>query len=237
MEKRVKKGLLQDKQLLSSLLISGLAVALLWIIHVGADLLSLNLTGGGILPRKAEGLFGILTAPFIHGSYEHLLSNSAPGFVLLAAILYFYRPLALQVVIWTWFMTGLWVWIAANSAYHIGASGVIYGFAGYLFFSGLFRRETYATAIAMLMVFLYGGMLWGVFPGQEGISWESHLFGGIAGLVLAWFFRRRYRQARRKYSWENEPEEVRGDDQAYWNYRPQYYTAVDEEIEEQNSLK
>jgi len=149
----------------------------------------IDLTVWGIYPRTQHGLWGILFAPLLHGSIPHLVSNT-PTFILLnASILFFYRKIAWGVIASIWLLTGLSVWLLARSSYHIGASGLIYGFAGFLFFSGLFRGEFKSLMIAVAIAFLYGGMVYGVFPGQRGVSWESHLFGGISGLLTAYWFR------------------------------------------------
>ncbi len=145
------------------------------------------------MPLKAEGLKGILFAPLIHGSIEHLVSNSVPLFLLSAALFYYYRPKAWQIIILSWLMTGLWVWLFARGrSYHIGASGVVYALASFHFVSGIIRREPKLAAFSLLITFLYGSLVWGIFPGfavKERISWESHLMGGIAGLVLAFFYK------------------------------------------------
>ena len=195
-------------------------VALLGLIHV--TLLFLNINPGifGIGPRSPEGLVGILTSPFVHGDWAHLLSNAAPMFVFVAAILYFYRKAALSATLWIWLMTGIWVWIVGQyGSHHIGASGLIYGFAAFLFFSGVFRKDIRSMALSLVIAFFYGGMVWGVLPAEEGVSWESHLFGFIAGTLNAWYHRKVGKAPQKKYSWELEPESTADDANAVWNYR------------------
>jgi membrane associated rhomboid family serine protease len=149
----------------------------------------LGLARFGILPRTLIGLRGILFSPFIHGGVNHLLSNSVPLLVLGWFTVYFYPKATGRVVLVSWLATGLWVWSMGRESYHIGASGMVYSLAGFLFFSGLFRRRIALMAVSLIVVFLYGSMWWGVLPLEPGVSWESHLFGGIVGTLMAWWYR------------------------------------------------
>jgi membrane associated rhomboid family serine protease len=143
----------------------------------------------GIHPREISGLIGIIMAPLIHGDFNHLINNSVPLVVLTTAILYFYRPIAYKVIALMWVITGFCVWLGAiSSGYHIGASGVIYAEAAFLFFSGVLRKNMKLLAISLLVIFLYGSMVWGIFPIDLTISWESHLFGGLTGMVFAFIY-------------------------------------------------
>lgn len=169
----------------------------------------ISLADWGVYPKTMRGIIGILTSPFIHGDWSHLGANSASLFVLTAALFYFYRKIAIQVFLLIWFMTGLWVWMGARDAYHIGASGLVYGVAAFLFVSGLIRRDPKLSALAMVVVFLYGSLIWGIFPSffpEKNISWESHLGGFIAGGVLAVYFREKGPR-KPKYSWEEEDDD------------------------------
>jgi hypothetical protein len=136
------------------------------------------------------------------------------------ALFYFYRPVGYRVFFLTWFITGLTVWIFARSAYHIGASGLVYGLASFLFFSGIIRNNINLLAISLLVVFLYGGLVWGIFPFDFKISWESHLMGGVTGLVLSFFYRR-YGPPPVTYEIddEDEAEDEDGDSEG-WNDSP-----------------
>jgi membrane associated rhomboid family serine protease len=166
----------------------------------------------GIYPLKLYGLLGIITAPLVHNDFSHLINNSVPFLILSFATFYFYRPLGLRVLLLTWLMTGIWVWCGAREAYHIGASGVVYGLASFLFFSGAIRRKPELAAISLIVVFLYGSMIWGIFPFIPDVSWESHLSGGVAGLILAVIYRNIGPQ-RKIYDWEFENEEPDWDEQ------------------------
>lgn len=186
-------------------------VAFLWAIHL------LQLSQGwdfywlGIRPGDLEGLIGIITAPLIHGqgdhgritieSFKHLINNSAPLLVLGWTMFYFYRPLALKVIVFIQLFSGLWIWLSARESFHIGASGLVYGMLAFVFFSGLLRREQRLVAISLLVTFLYGSMFWGIFPIKTDVSWESHLMGGMAGSLLALYYRKEGPQ-RPYYQWE-----------------------------------
>lgn len=164
-------------------------VLILWFVKSLEKLMSIDLGFLGILPRNLYGTIGILTSPLIHGDIMHLISNSFPLIFLGIGVIYFYNKIAKIVFIWIYLMTGIWVWIVAREAYHIGASGLVYGLVSFLFFSGLFRREPRSIAISLVVIFLYSGMLAGLFPTNSSISWESHLLGAFAGVFCAFYFR------------------------------------------------
>ena len=177
------------RRLLTAVLPPALAVALLWIVFAFDRVYHLDLYRFGVLPRVAKGLVGIIVSPFVHDDLEHLFNNSAPIMVLGWLLVYFKPKATGRVVLASWMLGGLWVWLTARDSYHIGASGIIYGMAAFLFFSGLLRRRIALMAVSLIVVFLYGSMVWGVLPIQPRISWESHLFGAVAGVVMAWFYR------------------------------------------------
>ncbi len=179
---------------------------ILWSIKLTETILNINFGTLGIYPLHVNGLQGILFAPLIHGNYSHLFTNSGPLLVLGTAIFYFYRSIAFKVIFLAWIITGIWVWFGGRDAFHIGASGLIYALASFLFFSGFIRKSVELIAISFVIVFLYGGMIWGIFPLRENISWESHLMGGISGFILAIYYQDHGPQ-RKRYSWEFEEEE------------------------------
>lgn len=164
-------------------------MVLLWFIELVKILFDVNMTRLGILPREWHGLFGVLSAPLIHGDFKHLLSNSFPLVVLSTLMFYFYPKKTIETVVCIWLIGGFWVWIFAGSGYHIGASGIIYGMAAYLVVTGFLRKERSSIAVALIVVFLYGSMIWGVFPIRQGVSWESHLLGAVAGVIIAIYHR------------------------------------------------
>jgi Uncharacterized membrane protein (homolog of Drosophila rhomboid) len=206
-----KEGAFYKRKLLLSMIIPGIFVFLMWLVKIVEVLFDIDLTRFGIYPLTVQGLPGILLSPFIHADFTHLFSNSVPLFFLSLALFYFYSEVALKVLIWTYFLTGLLVWIAGREAWHIGASGVIYGLASFLFFSGIIRRYFRLIALSLLIVFLYGSMVWGLFPGvYKNVSWESHMLGFFSGLALSVWYRNQGPQ-RPVYEWMEEEEEKRGE--------------------------
>ncbi len=150
-----------------------------------------------LVPRQISGLTGIITSPLLHSGWPHLLSNSLPFLSLTGLMVFFYPRLWKRVLPTLWIGTGLFVWVAGRSydfetgstISHIGASGVVYALAAFLAFSGIFRRDFRAVIVSLVVLFYYGGMVAGIVPGQEGISWESHLLGLVVGALAGWFYR------------------------------------------------
>ncbi|MDZ7738909.1 MAG: rhomboid family intramembrane serine protease [Bacteroidales bacterium] len=179
------------KKLLLSMLLPGAFIVLLWLILFLQSQLESGLYFLGIYPLKAEGLHGIITSPFVHSDSEHLFNNSVPLFVLATAVFFFYSEIAIRVTVYSWLLTGLFVWIAGREAWHVGASGLVYSLASFLFFSGFLRKHFRLIALSLLVVFLYGSMVWGMFPFVDiHVSWESHMLGAGAGLILAILYRK-----------------------------------------------
>ncbi len=202
---------LEKNKILSSFFYSGLFVLILWIVQFTQWTIDKDISTYGILPGKVEGLIGILTAPLIHADFSHLVSNSVTLFFLLFGIFYFYRTSVVKIFFIIYIVHGLLVWLFARQSYHIGASGLLYGFAGFLFFSGLFRKDKRSMALSLLIVFLYGGLVWGVLPTDPKISFESHLSGALVGIICAFIFRKN--DPPQKYDWEEEDyEEDAGDE-------------------------
>lgn len=199
----------EEKMILKSFLFPGLLILLMWTIFLFEQLGGFSLSFLGIHPLQCQGLPGILLAPMLHADWKHIGTNTIPMLVLGASLFYFYKPLAWRILLLSVLVTGFWVWTGARDGVHLGASGLIYALASFLFVSGLLRRETRLMAVSLIVVFLYGSMVWGVFPAflpQKNISWESHLYGGISGIMLALYYRTQGPQ-RSKYSWEIEPED------------------------------
>ncbi len=199
-------GHLEKRRFFISLVFPALFLLLLWLIKLVESTLDLNFAFWGIYPLSVKGLKGILLSPLVHADFKHLINNSIPLFILGVAIFYFYSKVAFRVFFLTYLMVGIWVWFGGRPAYHIGASGLVYGFASFLFFSGIIRNHISLMAISLLVVFLYGGMIWGIFPIYEKVSWESHMLGSIAGLFLAFYYRHEGPQ-KPAYFWEEEEEE------------------------------
>lgn len=172
-----------------SLLIPIYFVLLLWAVELLEWATAGRWERFGILPRDWRGLTGIVSAPLIHGNFSHLFSNTVPLLVLGWALIYFYRGLAYRVVLITWLLDGLGVWLMGRPSYHIGASGLVYGMTSFVFFSGLLRRNRQLLALSLAVVFVYGGLVWGMLPYLTHLSWEGHLMGFLAGVFLAVLYR------------------------------------------------
>lgn len=203
-----------QKQLFSAFLISALVVGLMIFIHLYGYFFSKDFTAYGIEPRTLSGLWGIISAPFIHGSFQHLFSNVPPFFVLMAGILYYYKDISAKVILSILLLTNTWVWLFARHSVHIGASGILYGFAFFLFFSGILRKNKNALRISLAVALFYGGLVQGIFPTEPHISWESHLCGAIAGTFVAYITRNQGPPADPSY-WQNEQEVETG----FWDYK------------------
>ncbi len=160
----------------------------------------------GILPRELSGLRGILLAPFIHGDWNHVFNNSVPLLILGCAMFYFYRSLAPKVILLSFLLAGLYTWISARIAYHIGASGLVYALFSFLFISGFLRMYIPLVALSFLVAFLYGSLIWGILPWDKSISWEGHFWGLLIGLVLAIIYRKHGPQ-RKVFAWPEEDED------------------------------
>lgn len=166
-------------------------VAVIWLVKIIESLFSIDFGFLGIMPRTFEGSVGIFFAPLVHGDFFHLLSNSFPLILLGVGLFYFYHKVALNVVMAVYMISGFWVWLIAREAYHIGASGLVYGLLAFLLVSGFLRKDKSALALSFIILVLYGGtFISGVFPSTPGISWESHLMGAIAGVFCAIYYRK-----------------------------------------------
>jgi membrane associated rhomboid family serine protease len=180
---------IEYKRFILSLIPPAIIILFLWLVKIVELADGLDLFYYGVFPRKIQGLTGIITAPFIHANFNHLINNSVPFFFLLTAIFYFYQKVAWRVLFFSYLSTGILVWLVARPAYHIGASGLVYSFASFLFVSGIIRRNINLLAISLLVIFLYGSLVWGIFPYLPDMSWESHLIGLTTGALLAFFYR------------------------------------------------
>lgn len=180
-----------------------LAVLLIWMVYWLEIKLGVNFNEFGIFPRKFRGLRGILFSPFIHGSVGHLYNNTLPLGILLASLFYFYRSVAVRVLLFGFFLSGILTWIIARPSYHIGASGIIYLLASFIFFKGIIIKHYRLVALSLTVVFIYGGLLWYIFPIKDGISWEGHLSGFVVGWLLAFLVKTEI-PLEKKYSWEKE---------------------------------
>ena len=178
-------------------------VLFLWIVFWFEAKYGYNFNRYGIYPRSFAGLKGIFFSPFIHGDIKNLYHNSIPLFVLMFSLLYFYRSISMKVFVYGALITGILTWLIARKSYHIGASGIIYLLFSFIFFSGVFRRNYRLIAVSLVVIFLYGSMVWYLLPVEERISWEGHLSGFLTGILFAFIFRKTGPQ-RVQYAWERE---------------------------------
>ncbi|HJX70762.1 MAG TPA: rhomboid family intramembrane serine protease [Bacteroidales bacterium] len=202
----------EKKKVWLSIIFPAFFVALLWLIKAIEVIENNDLWYYGIYPRSIKGIPGIILSPLIHGNINHLLDNSIPLFFLAWAVFYFYNKVSYRVFFIIYFFSGVAVWIFARPSYHIGASGLIYGLGSFLFFSGIIRQNINLLAISLLVTFLYGSMVWGIFPYRQGVSWESHLAGGTAGFLLSIIYRK-IGPKPTVHVWNEEDEE---DEENYW---------------------
>jgi membrane associated rhomboid family serine protease len=184
------------------LLIPFLFIFSIWLVYWSEVRFGFRFNDYGVYPRTLKGLRGVIFSPFIHGSMRHLWNNTIPLFLLSAAIIYFYRSQR-----WTIFLVGLLgsgiiTWLIGREANHIGASGFIYVLMSFIFFKGIITGYYRFVAVSLIIMFLYGGMLWYLFPIDDHISWEGHLGGFITGFLLAVFLPVIY--TKEKFEWEKE---------------------------------
>ena len=191
-------------------------VILMVIVFLLDDVFTLNLYKYGLLPRSLEGLLGVFTSPFIHNTndYSHIFNNATPIFVLSWLLFYTYRNIATRVFVYIYLITGVMVWIFGRPSFHIGMSGVIYGLTSFLIISGFIRKDLRSVSLSLLVIFLYGSLIWGVFPLDPKISWEGHFFGFLSGIIMAIVYRK-FPPQPPKYMYELE-EDIEEDIFPYW---------------------
>lgn len=190
---------------------------------------------GAIIPLYPDGLLGIITSPFLHGSLEHIFGNSVPIAILLFLLYQFYPTIANKILITGWISAGLLVWLLPpidiftgqwNYSCIIGASGIVYVLAFFLFFSGIFRWERTLITISLLVALYYGSLVWGMLPEElfsnlqepSRISWQSHLAGGLVGIIMAFLFRN-IGMKKKKYIWEFPNYYSEKDDKLWQEYK------------------
>lgn len=201
---------MEKRIFIHSLIIPGAFVVAFWIVEIIQKITGINLVRFGVYPLHLKGLPGILFSPFIHAGFSHLISNSIPFFILFFALIYYYRRISYRIFFQLYILSGICVWLAGREAWHIGASGVVYALAAFHFVSGIIRNDVRLLTISVVVVFLYGGMIWGMMPIDPEISWEGHLWGAASGVVLAIYYRK-YIIRRDKFEWEEEEDEEESD--------------------------
>ncbi|ALJ06154.1 hypothetical protein APS56_13895 [Pseudalgibacter alginicilyticus] len=187
-----------------------LFVLIIWLIFWFEVRFGYNFSKYGIYPQSLKGLRGIIFSPFVHGSITHIYHNTVPLFVLSMALFYFYRSIAWKILFLGILISGFLTWCIGRPSYHIGASGLIYVLVSFTFFKGVFAKHFRLIALSLLVVFLYGSMIWYTMPIEQGISWEGHLSGLITGFIFALFFRKSIAKPK-KYRWE-QPDYNEDDD-------------------------
>lgn len=163
-----------------------LFIALIWLIFFLDRVLPLEHLG--LVPRQPDGLIGIVAMPFLHADMAHIVGNTLPLFVLLT-LLAGSKANSQVIVISIIILSGILLWLFGRTALHIGASGLVFGLAGFLIASGILEKRLLPLLVSVVVGFFYGStLLAGILPGQEGVSWDGHLLGVIAGMIVAWIF-------------------------------------------------
>lgn len=182
----------EKRLLFASAIIPTILVAIMWVVKIIEVLFHLDFSFLGVKPVSPEGIPGIFLFHFIHGDWEHLFANTIPILVLGSALYYFYRPIANRILLILILSVGLLTWCGARGGVHIGASGLVYGLTFFLMLSGFIRRDKKLIIISLVVVFLYGSLVWGLYPKyaiENNISWEGHLSGFVMGIVLAIYYK------------------------------------------------
>lgn len=216
----------EQKKFFGSLAIPALLAAIMLTVKVIETAYGINMSRWGLMPQTAHGLLGILTLPFLHGDWEHLLANIPAVLVLGTALYYCYPTLAHPVMIISWIASGFLTWCIGNpGSIHVGASALIYSLNLFLILSGLIRGNRQLIVISLIMVFLYGGFVWGMIPALaklQNISWEGHLSGAIVGIALALLLRKKGPQ-KEVHHWEEDDDNDDSDEgenpgeKPYWD--------------------
>lgn len=204
----------EKNKFLNALIYPVLFVLIIGLIHLVQYVFDISFLNYGVYPRSFKGLIGVITSPLIHGDFNHLFNNSIPLLILGTSIFYFYKKVALRLSFWIYLMVGIWTWISARESYHIGASGLIYGLFAFLLVSGFIRKNSRLISLSFFVVMVYGSMVWGIFPIKVNISFEGHLWGFVAGIVLAFYYRKQGPQ-KENFIWKEEDE--LDDENDYWN--------------------
>ena len=165
-------------------------IALIWIVEVVNLLLGHRLVSWGILPRSLTGLIGIPLAPMLHNGFWHAVSNTVPLLILGALTLAGGKRRFWETTVNVTLLSGALVWLFAREAHHVGASGLVFGYFGVILARAYIERSITAIAISIVTVMAYGGLIFGILPLRSYVSFESHLFGLIAGFAVVWLDRK-----------------------------------------------
>ncbi len=231
MLKKIFHNKIETKALLYPLFM----VTTMWLFFLAQSFGFFESCRGAIIPLVPSGLVGVFFSPLLHGNIEHIIGNSIPIFALTFLLFQFYPKLAGRIFIMSWLLSGLLVWLLPpidvfTGDYRyvciIGASGLVYALAFFLFFSGVFRKDKTLLVISLLVVLYYGSLIWGVFPEElfskldepSKISWQAHLAGAVIGIILAFSYRNTGTEKKRKYIWEFPNYYNEKDDQLWQEY-------------------
>ncbi|HOF16674.1 MAG TPA: rhomboid family intramembrane serine protease [Bacteroidales bacterium] len=210
----------EKKEIIRALYFPCSFVVLLWIIYFISTKISFNLSILGLHPLSWKGLAGIFFAPLIHLDFDHLFNNTTSFIVIGFGLFYLYKRAAISIFFFIYFLSGLWGWFFAREGYHIGASGLIYGMFFFLITSAFLKKERKLIAFSLIIIFLYGAIVWGFFPDffpGKNISWEIHTTGAVAGAIAAFFFKNEGPKKHDPFAdEEDEEEEENEDEDAYW---------------------
>ncbi|NVJ61658.1 MAG: rhomboid family intramembrane serine protease [Gammaproteobacteria bacterium] len=213
-------------------------IVFLWVIKAAEELFHFSLHSLGVYPGKLEGLIGVLTAPLIHGDWEHLANNSFSMILLGALTIYGYVNSTYRAIGVIWIVSGVGVWLLGRESYHFGASGLTHGLFYFLFIAAILRRDKRSIALMLVAVFMYGSMVLGVLPWDPKISFEAHLFGAIGGgLGAFWFARHEPKPLEKRYHWEMEDD--LDDEDPYWlpeHQQQSYQHDIDEQTNRRDKI-
>lgn len=193
--------------------IASVFVLVMWVVFLLDQILPFELARFGLRPRDGMGLLGLLTTPLLHGNLSHIGSNTLPLFIGGVAMLFLYPNSSLRALPLIYLGSAALAWTFARPSIHIGASGLVYGILTFVFISGILRRDIRSVGVSLMVWFLYGSMIWGVFPAGRAMSWELHASGMFIGLVLALIYSSWDRPPVKKYDWEDEDEDEDGREQ------------------------
>jgi membrane associated rhomboid family serine protease len=191
-----------------------LFVLFIGLIHFIQFVFNLDFYWLGIYPQKLSAIGGVVSSVLVHGNFNHLFNYAITLLILGSALFYFYKPIALKVVVWVVLMGGFWTWVMARESYHIGASGLIYGLFSFLLLSGFIRLNKQLISLSFFVVIVYGSMVWGIFPVKLNISYEAHFWGFVSGIILAIFYRKQGLQ-KEVFVWDEDEENDKKEDE-YW---------------------
>lgn len=229
----------EKKDFLSAMVVPAAFVLLLWMIKILEVITNISLSDFGLEPRTTKGLLGIVTMPLLHSDFSHLSSNTLAIFLLLSGLYLFYKNFASTLFVSFYFFSGFAAWIIGTSgAIHIGASGLFYSLAWFHILSGFLKRNKPQMAFGFLVIFLYGSVVWGIFPmfqPSAQISWQGHLGGAITGLVFAILFRKK--SIIHKEIVPIEEDEELSDEDPYWMEGTQEELNPEEENKETKSTE